>query len=779
MTIPPLHEAVDQLRANVIASMLQTAGVTDVPKSKDGKVALWETTLVNEARIKQAYARLTPRCRSALQVLLARGPGAELRRSRYEGLLQRAGLLAKESRQRGTGWSAPRPEEAREPVTFGEVLAALLKEGLVVSHGVAGNSNAKLGFDGGLFVYVPEAIAAYLPPVSPPSRQRAEVEQEIGSSARTGQRDLYLYWSAAREKSLETTNAGLLRSSDLKRVAAQLLVTEVVGTGVKEGDLRRLFFLRRLLSALKALQVDERGNLVGVATPLFLQLEATARVRMCYEIWRDGTWWNELWSGATPTHTGPGDNILDFAPPAVSRARRKVLDRVVELARRGDEWIEIAEIGDQLRDRDENFLIDRERSALISQAGYRYYGPSMSPYLYNELGWQWDTYANDEEGGWQGVEMVFVRAVMTEAPYWLGLLDLGYASPVQPAGGGAAPPGAVAVRLTGMGRWLLLGEATPQIPAETGRVVVQPSFHIFAFDPIADSTLAQLDGFATRLNAERAIEYELSRESVYRAQSAGTEVPAIKAWLEDVTGTALPQNVSRSLDEWQTAFERITVRPQVAWLQAATPELMDAVLADPRLSQAIVKRVNGTSALVKADMADRLEKALLQAGDLPARVNDAETERRNSLILGPSGQIRFVCAVPSLYTCALLQPLAEECGGNWCITAASVRRATRLGMDAAHILADLEQVAQGGVPPALAGQIKAWAGHYGEAKLRTVTLLQFRSHAVLEELLADPELGHYMRAFEPKAKLGLAVIAPANLEHVRQLLVERGVEVSG
>src|SRR5512135_712587 len=101
-----------------------------------------------------------------------------------------------------------------------------------------------------------------------------------------------------------------------------------------------------------------------------------------------------------------------------------------------------------------------------------------------------------------------------------------------------------------MGRWLLLGAEAPVIPAETGRVVVQPNFHIFAFDPIADSTLARLDAFATRLNAERAIEYELSRESVYRAQTAGMPVAAIRAWLEEVTEAPLPQNIARSLDEW-------------------------------------------------------------------------------------------------------------------------------------------------------------------------------------------------------------------------------------
>ena len=57
--------------------------------------------------------------------------------------------------------------------------------------------------------------------------------------------------------------------------------------------------------------------------------------------------------------------------------------------------------------------------------------------------------------------------------------------------------------------------------------MAQPNFRIFAFDPISDAVLARLDSFAVRLNADRAIEYELSRESVYRAQLAGQNVSGI------------------------------------------------------------------------------------------------------------------------------------------------------------------------------------------------------------------------------------------------------------
>ena len=302
------------------------------------------------------------------------------------------------------------------------------------------------------------------------------------------------------------------------------------------------------------------------------------------------------------------------------KARRTVLETLTRLARDGDEWIPIDGIADHLHNRDEEFLVDRETAERVYGSGYYYSYPrvSNSPYLYNNLGWVWEKYSADSEAGWDAVETVFIRSVLAEGLYWLGLLDLGYMRSVTPVGG-AAPvwhPGRAPHR---HGPLAAPGRSRPTIPAETGRVVVQPNFHVFAFDPISDAVLARLDSFATRLKAERAVEYEITRESIYRAQQNGQQVGAIVAWLEEVTAATLPQNVGRSLDEWQAAFERIVVRQRVGWLQTATAELADALAADPGLAGAIVKRIGPTSLLLVADRVDEVERALLVAGELPAR----------------------------------------------------------------------------------------------------------------------------------------------------------------
>jgi hypothetical protein len=789
LTTPPIRDAIDAFRANEVGVILRAAGVTDMPKSKEGKTTLWLKLIGDAARIQKALTQVTPRCRSAVEVLQL--AGGELRTARYRTLLERAGLVEKESRQKKTAqapWYQPRHEDARDPVTFEEIVAVLLKYGLIGTHTLPAGAlpTAKLGFEAGRFIYIPKEIAAHLPP--PPEQARGElpITYVLAGSARICQRDLYLVWSAARESALQLTNVGLLRMPDLKRVAPQLLMPEKVTTGKKESDLRRIFFLRRLLTALGLLRTGEGAgsNVIEAApAPPFLGADPAERVRLSYHTWRDGAWWNELWA-TTPTRAGTA--IADFAPQQAVAARGKVLGTLIRLARRGSDnsWISLAELTDTIHDHAYEFLIDRAMAE--SQSHYYYYNrTSASPYGYNALSWTWERYLNDEEAGWEGVEGVFIRTVLTEGLYWLGLVDLGYAHKTA-AEGGAAPVGLLAVRLTDMGRWLLLGAQAPALPVESGRVVMQPNFHVFAFDPVSDNVLAKLDSFAVRLRAERAVEYEITRDSIYRAQQGGQQVGAILAWLENVTGAPAPQNVTRSLEEWQAAFEQLIVRPRVGWVQVAAPELADAMLAMPDMAGAIIKRITPTSLLVHADKVDDVELALLIASELPARTSKPADARQSSITIAADGTVGFAHAVPSLYVYGYLNPFADQMAPpdapgaetGWRITRAAVERAHAAGLDAPRIIRELDTLALGGVPAELQRRIKAWCKHFGDAGVGRVTLIHFRDQAAADELLGDPELQPYLQPFHAEARLGLATIAAENVATVRALLAERGVELA-
>jgi hypothetical protein len=81
------------------------------------------------------------------------------------------------------------------------------------------------------------------------------------------------------------------------------------------------------------------------------------------------------------------------------------------------------------------------------------------------------------------------------------------------------------------------------------------------------------------------------------------------------------------------------------------------------------------------------------------------------------------------------------------------------------------------VPPELQIRIKAWSKFYGDALIQTLTLIQFRDQDVLNELRNDPALARYIRPFKPDAKLGLALVKPADVAAVQALLAERGINL--
>ena len=369
MTPPSLPVAIEAFNANDLTAILYQAGVKDLPKSKDGKVKLWAQLIGDAKRIRAALAKLPARPRRALEVL-QRAEG-EMRTQRFRDLLAREGISEKKKDNAAAQWGRTDVQHGidPDPTTFEQILASLLRHGLIWTYGLPGSAatNMRIGFDGGRYVYIPSAIALHLPP-PPPAKIRPPVEvgHVLGGSARTCQRDLYLLWSAGRDAPFSTTNADFLRMADLKRIAGQLLVAETIAPGTREGDYRRIFFLRRLLMALGLLHVDANGAVAGVPEPPFLAATPVDRVRQCFLNWRDGSWWNELWRTYVEGDTRAAGRMADYAQPQVGKARRTVLEALVQLSaiqakiqKTTCPWIGLATFSDYLRDHDEEFLVDR------------------------------------------------------------------------------------------------------------------------------------------------------------------------------------------------------------------------------------------------------------------------------------------------------------------------------------------------------------------------------------------------------------------------------------
>jgi hypothetical protein len=107
------------------------------------------------------------------------------------------------------------------------------------------------------------------------------------------------------------------------------------------------------------------------------------------------------------------------------------------------------------------------------------------------------------------------------------------------------------------------------------------------------------------------------------------------------------------------------------------------------------------------------------------------------------GDFRIEVPPPvNLYTRFQLQRFAKLESADPCryrLTAGSLGRALSRGVLVDQILAFLQQASTRPVPPRVAGQVRLWAGRFGQASIDEVALLRVRDERSLKELKGLPE----------------------------------------
>jgi hypothetical protein len=341
------------------------------------------------------------------------------------------------------------------------------------------------------------------------------------------------------------------------------------------------------------------------------------------------------------------------------------------------------------------------------------------------------------------------------------------------------------------------------MPEERGRVVIQPNFELFALDPISDQSLSRLDEFAERMSAERAIKYRLTRASVYRAQKTGWTATRIIDTLNELCQPAgadsfadappLPQNVVRTLQEWQGLYERITIHRRVGLLQTANQDLLTRLKQDPSIRAHLVDSGDSDSrdpaalALILPALGEteELVRDLARAGYPPLRTRSPRDPILPSLILsadeGSSAtgiEVRFHVALPSIYLFGQIAPVTrQDEQGRTYITLSAIHEAVQDGMSVSEILDRLRALHRGPLPHAVEKQIRAWGHYYGDAAVQTITLIQIKDSKTLNELLAEPEVRALLRPFVPDPAQALALVDTSDLDRLYEILDRYGIDV--
>jgi len=558
------------------------------------------------------------------------------------------------------------------------------------------------------------------------------------TSTAWAQKDLLLYWSTVRSQPLTLSQDRLVRKRALVNLNRQLLAPDLtLERAADEREAARLYFLRILLQGLGLLA--ERGpELVACGKweemPSYWELSVVQRATACLAVWQRTQRWHELHNLRLSAFD------LDLV-----QARRRLLNALRDVP--ANRWISAERLLSRLQLMSPRLLFANSDASSAKHGGS---ADAHAPHS-NRL---------------DDIEAAFVGAVLSGPVHWLGLVDIT-----------TVADRLLAVRINPSGAYAL-NMSTEEPPDEPGRVVVQADFHIYALGSVQDAVLASLERFAQRLKAERgSFEYQLSRDTVYQAQRRGLTISEIAGFLDQHAAFTVPQNVQRSLQEWDEQHERIVVRRHVALCETADAALLDRLWSDHTLRLHLERRATPSVAVIRPGQRVALQDALLRQELLPT-VSPGGGQCVNRLHIMDDGELRPIHAGPDLLLHACLRHLAEYRERRYYLTQEAVERALASGMRLAQLLEQLETVHHGPLPDEWKERVRQWGHRVTKAHLRETVLLELQDAQAASDLLADPRLGSLLAAFPGDPSGRQLLVRTSDLDLLRQGLQERGIQLT-
>jgi hypothetical protein len=787
--------------SQALQKMGKALGLSSLPTGRERQAAALLEQMQQPEAVQATLESLDEPDRSVLHLLQAMGgqcvPQVMHQVALSEGLIEPNPLPP----LRMVG--KPKPPPPAPPMnTLEQVVIRLQQHGLVLSPGEPRYGSQILDFGLRDTLIIPPPVLRALPPLPLPNVAYTDDTEltVLSGEASQIQRDLYLYWSAVRAMQVSLTTRGLVNKTQLKRINATLTHSENLDQARDEQQTGWLRFLRGILRSCQLVHADTAARELSIVpdSDSFFARPLAERTRAALDAYRQATFWNEL---ARHPHIVIDDYREGNPTPAfVLAARETVLRLLSTIARDG--WLDLRRILAHLRRTHYDFLLSRQpsRSMYISvPSTYRLVNPYAG--YDNAVGWYFSsrTHRLDETNGWDVIEAGFVESMLREPLRWLGLVDLGTVADK------SAPWGdrLTAIRLTPLGMHLLADAPLPEnVEPAGGRLIVQPTFEVLAYPPVAETHLVLLDRIAERVQLDQVAAYRLTRESLYLAhEQHGLSVDEVIAALERESGSELPQNVAYTLQEWGRAQERVTLHNAVLLIQADAKTLDRLATWQPRnyrrkgehdaAPSLLARRLTPTAALVPRDAREQVEAALFAMGNLPvsysallvqlaadeaAHIPAHHLQPRAWLVSTADGYLQFQPGAPRLFMRRHLRPFTVEDGDALRITEAQVQQAVQDGLPVERILDILRAWSNDYLPADLERAIKGWGGYYGSGAIERPLLLRLSDQRTLETLLADPELSGLLRPYQPRGIL--AELQPADLERVRALLAARGIDLT-
>ena len=225
-----------------------------------------------------------------------------------------------------------------------------------------------------------------------------------------------------------------------------------------------------------------------------------------------------------------------------------------------DQWISLPEFLKNIKKADRYFLEDQVGEILSYSEYDRYY------------------YARSQ--GWSEIEGRFIEVVLLEYLNTIGIIDAAVSYGYHLSDYGDHETDYLSLeyfKLTPMGAYVI-GATDKYIPASEEKAsgfVVQPNYDIV----VSEGKLKQVhnlffDRFAEKVSDDAASIYKLTFKSIVNALDNGITVSEITEYLEKYCNNPLPDNVRKTLEDWDRESKRIRIR-KVAIIETDDKYLME------------------------------------------------------------------------------------------------------------------------------------------------------------------------------------------------------------
>ena len=572
-------------------------------------------------------------------------------------------------------------------------------------------------------------------------------------------------WAGEREITL-TKTTGTLRKADLKALDNQLK---------EQADLKG--FALALAFEIGLLKQKREKISTAPDAPAFFARPAREQVETLFGAWLKLENWSEFFripeieteSQVVPRkqtqHWGYGST--DIPTNEALPAARAYLVGILKRAGRETlgQWQSLASLRNLIKTENPEFLIPRENQSNYF-ASLRNDGAYTGFWPVGENRWK----SLFQRGvDWDNVEGRFVRQLLCEPLSWLGIVAIARDKTNE----------VVAFRLSPSGAHLL--GLTTELPAETAEtadekpLVIQPNFEILAYtEPHHLQTLYQLERFATRERAERVAHYKLDRESVYRGLQDGLSATQMREFLEKYSRSGVPQNITYSLNDWESLWESQTIRPSATIIESDNEAEMDAFMAS--LPADAATRLSPLWAVIEPRYLEAARTFLATKGarafDYSIETEQAFSTNANLEIVAPKGNL-------DLWLRSKLEQFADELpatktAARFQITRESVARAAKTGVKAESVLKFLQTSGTPPVPANVALTLHGWGG-----EIKPVAL------GSMQVLVAAPEVVEQMASIKELKSLlwlgseGVVLVKPGDVAALKAQLKKRGIAFDG